>query len=272
MRWTSPGAGFAAALALALVFAFALSAAGRESPARTAARPAVQARARRPVVVELFTSQGCSSCPPADRLLARLGEAGGGGVVPLEFHVDYWNGQAWTDPFSSPEWTLRQKAYARRFGETQLYTPQAVVDGASELIGSRESELRAAVAEAASRPGASIALSLEPSETEVRVGARIELPESLRGRRWDLMLAVYETGLSTPVKKGENGGRTLANEYVVRSLRRDGPIEQSASRESRLPLESGWNRARLGVAAFLQDPETLEIRGATARSLGSVAR
>lgn len=231
--------------------------------------PDTGAPAPRPVVVELFTAQGCSSCPPADRLLARLGETGGGSVVPLEFHVDYWNREGWTDPFSSAEWTRRQEAYARRMGATQLYTPQAVVDGASELIGSREGELRAAIAAAAARPAASIAMAVVPSEKDVRVAAKVELPESLRGRKWDLMVAVYETGLVTPVKKGENGGRTLANEYVVRRLVRAARVTQSSAQEATLRLEKDWDRARLGVAAFLQDPETLDIRGASARSLGA---
>src|SRR5262245_60801676 len=95
-----------------------------------------------PVVVELFTAQGCSSCPPADRLLTELGGNGGGGIIPLAFHVDYWNHDGWTDPFSSAEWTKRQAAYARRLGLQQVYTPQAVVDGSVELIGSRAPELR----------------------------------------------------------------------------------------------------------------------------------
>jgi hypothetical protein len=255
MRWKAFGAVAAAALALGV--------------AAAAQDPDAGAPAARPVVLELFTAQGCSSCPPADRLLAQLGDTGGGSVVPLEFHVDYWNREGWTDPFSSAEWTRRQEAYARRFGATQLYTPQAVVDGASELIGSRERELRAAIASAAARPAASIALTLEPSEKDVRVAATVALPDSLRGRKWDLMLAVYETGLVTPVKKGENGGRTLANEYVVRSLRRAGSVDRSGARDATLPLEKDWNRARLGVAAFLQDPDTLEIRGASARSIAA---
>jgi hypothetical protein len=255
MRWKL----FAAVPAAAL--AFAVAASGQD--------PDAGAPAARPVVLELFTAQGCSSCPPADRLLAQLGETGGGSVVPLEFHVDYWNREGWTDPFSSAEWTRRQEAYARRFGATQLYTPQAVVDGASELVGSRERELRAAIAAAAARPAASIALTLQPSEKDVRVGAKVELPDALRGRKWDLMLAVYETGLVTPVKKGENGGRTLANEYVVRSLRRIGRVDQSGVHDAKVPLEKDWNRARLGVAAFLQDPDTLDIRGASARSIAA---
>ena len=252
MRWTLLGAASAAALAFVGV-----------APARDQ-DPASGASAPRAVVVELFTSQGCSTCPPADRLLAQLGQSSGGRVVPLAFHVGYWNSAGWTDPFSASEWTKRQEAYAHRFGSSQVYTPQAVVDGAAELIGSRETELRAAIASAAARPAATISLSLEPSEKEVRVAARVDLPDSLRGRKRDLMVAVYETGLVTPVARGENGGRTLADDYVVRRLARAGRIGESSTVAATLPLEKDWNRARLGVAAFLQDPETLEIRGAAA--------
>ena len=252
MRWTFLGAASAAALAFVGV------APGRgEDPVPSAPRA---------VVVELFTSQGCSTCPPADRLLATLGQTSGGRVVPLAFHVGYWNSAGWTDPFSASEWTKRQEAYAHRFGSSQVYTPQAVVDGTAELIGSRETELRAAIATAAARPAATISLSLQPSEKEVRVAARVDLPDSLRGRKRDLMVAVYETGLVTSVERGENGGRTLANDYVVRRLARAGRIGESSEVAATFPLEKDWNRARLGVAAFLQDPETLEIRGAAAAS------
>jgi hypothetical protein len=252
------------ALVPALALGVALAVANRvDAPAQDAEAVPVA----HPVVVELFTAQGCSSCPPADRLLAQLGETSGGRVVPLELHVDYWNREGWTDPFSSAEWTRRQEAYARRFNATQLYTPQAVVDGASQLVGSREAELRAAVAAAAARPSATVRLTLEPSAKDVRARVGVELPEPLRGRKWDLMLAVYETGLVTPVKRGENGGRTLANEYVVRSMKRAGAVEKSSELQAALPLDAGWNRARVGVAAFLQDPATLEIRGASARPL-----
>src|SRR5262245_45971684 len=223
-----------------------------------------------PVVVELFTAQGCSTCPPADRLLTELGGEGAGRVVTLAFHVDYWNHEGWTDPFSSADWTQRQAGYARKLGLQQVYTPQAVVDGTVEVIGSRSAELRAAVTAAAARPAAAIVLKLEPSESKVRVRADVELPEALRSRgSWQLMLAVYETGLVTPVSSGENGGRTLQNDYVVRTLKRGDRVRTSSTQTATLSLEKSWNRERLGVAAFLQDPSTLEIRGASARALNA---
>src|SRR6185295_6297026 len=99
-----------------------------------------------PIVVELFTSQGCSSCPPADRLLSTL--RSDPRVVPLAFHVDYWNYIGWTDPFSSARWSQRQQAYARAFASNRIYTPQLVVNGTSECVGSNEGEGRQRIAKA----------------------------------------------------------------------------------------------------------------------------
>ncbi|MGH9365082.1 MAG: DUF1223 domain-containing protein [Thermoanaerobaculia bacterium] len=225
------------------------------------------------VVVELFTSQGCSTCPPADRLLAALGAESAGRVVPLSFHVDFWNHAGWTDPFSRGDWTRRQEVYARARGLQQLYTPQAVVDGGAELLGSDGRGLRAAVAAAAARPAAAISLRLEPTASKVLVEADVDRPEALRGRKLDLILAVFETGLITPVGRGENGGRTLRNDYVVRSLRRGGRLAADGPSRTRhttaLPVAKEWSRSHLGVAAFLQDPRSLEICGAKAQALAS---
>jgi len=223
------------------------------------------------VVVELFTSQGCSSCPPADRLLQRLGERSG--VVPLAFHVDFWNSAGWKDPFSKAEWTHRQIDYERALGVNTPYTPQAVVDGGVELVGSNEDALRAAISDAARKPAAEIALQLKPSGTDVIATVNVRRPDSLRDRKMDLMLVVYEVGLVTPVSRGENGGRTLKNDYVVRLLRRADRLAAGGDADTRhvvtLSLDRGWNRAGLGVAAFLQDPKSLRIFGAAAQPLSA---
>ncbi len=225
------------------------------------------------VVVELFTSQGCMTCPPADRLLASLPEASGGKVVPLSFHVDFWNSLGWKDPFSSGAWTARQNAYARALRIAQVYTPQAVVDGRSEMVGSDANRLRSSIAVAAARPAGRIALELEPSADRVAVRARVDLPEALRGKKLDLMLALFETGLVTAVGKGENGGKTLHNDYVVRSLKKAGRVSGKDAAEASLStdfsLEKEWDRSHLGVAAFLQDPGSLEIHGASSALLGA---
>lgn len=222
----------------------------------------------RAVLVELFTSQGCSSCPPADRILTRLG-AEGPAVVPLAFHVDYWNHGGWSDPFSKHAWSARQEEYVRRFKLDAEYTPQAVVDGARQLVGSRETELRTAIADAAARPAADLSIGLEHAGDRVVASVRVDLPEALGARKLDLMVALFETGLVTDVGSGENGGHVLHDDYVVRTLVRGAKLEAGgpARTEHAVPLrvERGWDPSRLGVAAFLQDPKTLEIFGAASR-------
>src|SRR5262245_56005688 len=127
---------------------------------------------RHMVLVELFTSQGCSSCPPAGQLIAKIGEETGGGVVPLSFHVDYWNRGGWTDPFSQSDWSARQLGYAKALGlGDRIYTPQAVVDGRKELVGSDERALRAAIAQAQARPAGTISIRLEPTQSKITVTA-----------------------------------------------------------------------------------------------------
>ncbi len=223
------------------------------------------------VVVELFTAQGCSSCPPADRLLTALGQDPSITVVPLAFHVDSWNTLGWMDPFSKPEWTRRQEFYARMLRARAVYTPQAVIDGRAELLGSDEPALRAAVAQAAAEPAASVTIILAPNDREVAVEAQVEVPEALRDRKLDVMVAIYETGLVTPVKRGENGGKTLRDDYVVRILKRalrfDGRNAGPARAAITLPIAKDWKRENLGVAAFVQDSRALSIHGAAASAL-----
>jgi hypothetical protein len=223
------------------------------------------------VVVELFTSQGCQTCPPADKLLAALGEQSNGRIVPLAFHVDFWNSLGWKDPFSSHDWTTRQQEYARVFRQRDVYTPQAVIDGRSFMNGADANRIRTAIDNAAARPGATISLQTDVADPKLQVRAEVDRPEALRDRKLDVMVALFETGLVTDVSKGENGGHTLQNEYVVRSLRRAGHLTKKdparTEYATEIKLENGWNRAHLGVAAFLQDPETLEITGAGAKLL-----
>jgi len=230
--------------------------------------PAAEAR---PVVVELFTSQGCSSCPPADRLLSRLVTEMPGRVIPLAFHVDYWNRGGWTDPFSSHRWSDRQGAYARKFHLEAPYTPEAVIGGSVEMVGSREDKVRAAIASDATKPAAAVAVHLAPEGGKVRVDVDVDRPDAVRQKKLDLMIAIYETGLSTAVERGENGGRTLHDDVVVRALTRATRISAGGPAQARgtaeMTLEKGWNRGGLGVAAFLQDPWSLEIFGAAAMAL-----
>lgn len=252
---------------LALVvgtYAFARSR-GRESdnsPAPTGA----------PVVVELFTSEGCSSCPPADALLARLAAqppAANVQVIALEEHVDYWNDLGWSDPFSSSAWTERQYAYAGALGNGNPYTPQMVVDGSAEFVGNRSQQAVKSIAEAATRPKTSVTLSQGPSNKpgaenfSVQVG---KLTASAKGGAAEVWLAITETGLHSAVTAGENNGHDVHHAAIVRSLHKigeaQGGSEQAFSAEASTPLRSGWKRENLRAVAFIQEKKSKRILGA----------
>ena len=176
-----------------------------------AASSAPSVAAERPVVVELFTSQGCSSCPPADALLSTLADRPG--VLALAFHVDYWNRLGWVDPFSSAWATARQSAYAALMGSSQVYTPQAVVDGGRDVVGSDRAALDSAMAEARSDP--SVPLTLTASDAALQVAVDPAAPADAV-----LWLVGFDDRHETPVRRGENAGRTLVDRNVVRSLTR----------------------------------------------------
>jgi hypothetical protein len=229
-------------------------------------------------IVELFTSQGCSSCPPADRLLSRLAQDPRyqGKVIPLSFHVDYWNYIGWTDPYSSARWSERQKLYAARaFHSNRIYTPQVVVNGRAECVGSQEPAVLDRIATAlAAEPAGRVSLALDPvtPEGQLRVKVGAKLARAAAAGDLDLWVAVYESGLSTSVKAGENASRVLRNDRVVRRFEKAFSLPGAAGAEKSgelvLGLDKRWKTDGLGVAAFLQDPATLAIHGAAARELG----
>ncbi|HEV7516615.1 MAG TPA: DUF1223 domain-containing protein [Thermoanaerobaculia bacterium] len=250
-----------AALALALT-----AAAAPQSPAASPASP---------VVVELFTSQGCSSCPPADRLLTQLGQDRdlAGRVIPLSFHVDYWNYIGWRDPFSSADWSGRQTRYSEAFRLGRLYTPQVVINGRSECVGSEAGEVRQKIAEALKTPpDGRVALRLAPEGATVKAAVDASVSGGAGGAHaLDVWVALYETNLSTAVGRGENARRTLRNDYVVRRLVKAFtlPATPGAAQSGAvaLAIDPTWKRGDLGVAAFLQDPATLAIHGAAVQRL-----
>lgn len=167
-----------------------------------------------PVVVELFTSQGCSSCPPADAYLGELAHRPA--VLALSFHVDYWNYIGWVDPFASPEATQRQRDYARRLGRPYVYTPQMVVDGAAEGVGSEPAIIDRLIANArnAIRGRAELTLARNAGGgLAVHVGGA-----ALDAEPCTLWLVAYERSRVTRVVAGENDGRTLTEYQIVRKL------------------------------------------------------
>jgi hypothetical protein len=205
-----------------------------------------------PVLVELFTSEGCSSCPPADQLLIQLERkqpVPGADVIVLGEHVDYWDGQVWHDRFSSHQLTERQVAYAQRFHIDGPYTPQMVVNGEWEFVGNDAAKALRTIQQAArqAKPGASI--SLAPAAGKIHVSV-----SNAGKHRLDVFYAITESGLSTSVGGGENKGRQLHHTAVVRLLKRLGAT-RDGSFQADLPLTfaEGWNVANLSAVVFLQD-------------------
>lgn len=213
----------------------------------TAATLPLVARAQvRPALVELFTSQSCSSCPPADALLGELARRPS--VIPLSFHVDYWDRLGWKDPFSSPAWTARQRDYGRQFNLRAIYTPQIVVDGVLEMVGSDRRAVDRALASA--RPaGVAVAVTRDAEGLLLRIGAGEGAAR--------VMLAAYVPGATTRVLGGENSGRTLSDTNIVRRLDTVGSWTGTEA-SWRVPAEAG-----LGYALFVQ--------GADGRVLGAAA-
>lgn len=216
-------------------------------------------------VIELFTSQGCSSCPPADALLSRLDSepALRGRVFPLSFHVDYWNHIGWSDPFSAREWSERQQDYSRSL-RGDVYTPQLVVNGARGMVGSSERAVReaiaSAIAEASSARLMLSALSTPSGSIAIDVKGTQSTDATL-----EVWVALVEDGLVTKVGRGENGGLTLRNDNVVRVLERAATLGPRGDGAGHLEIrpDPAWKLDRLEVVAFARSPKTSKIHGAT---------
>jgi hypothetical protein len=231
-----------------------------------------------PVVVELFTSEGCSSCPPADALLLRLENTQpiqGANVIAIEEHVDYWNHQGWTDPYSSSDWTQRQVDYVARLKDKEPYTPQMIVDGQTQVAGT-ESHVEEVIQNAAAQPQTPLTLTGQDSlsngeqQFQVRVGKLLGNSDKDTAEVW---LAITETGLASSVNAGENAGKDLHHASVLRSLRKIGvakPATDSAFESSpRVKFKSDWKRQNLQVVVFVQEKKSMHILGATSLRLAS---
>ena len=231
------------------------------------------------VVVELFTSEGCSSCPPADDVLSQLAQrqpVAGVEVLTLSEHVDYWDRLGWRDPFSSPAFSARQSNYdARVFHTGQVYTPQLVIDGRLERVGSNARAVQRAIEQAATSPKAAVTVAALRSDRGLDAELHVTRSSSLSiGEPLDAVVAVTENNLSTEVRRGENGGRTLKHTGVVRSLTTIGtlsPQESAWSLNGSVPWDLAWKPANVRVIAFLQERESRHIVGAGSASLDSRA-
>lgn len=194
-------------------------------PASVAAQ-ATQAN-RTPVLVELFTSEGCSTCPPADTLLAKLEQVqpvNGAEVIVLGEHVDYWDGQGWHDRFSSHQYTERQNEYCGRLHVDNAYTPQMIVDGTDQFVGNDAIHAINAIQHAAQTPKIKLILS-QPVVDGQKVSASVSSPPPTITKKADLYAALVDPKDTTEVRGGENGGHQLHHVSVVRSLQRVGKLK-----------------------------------------------
>ncbi|HKW03599.1 MAG TPA: DUF1223 domain-containing protein [Vicinamibacterales bacterium] len=248
--------------------------------ARDWTQPTAPLAPRAVVLAELFTSEGCSSCPPADTLLRRLvadQPIDGVEIVALGSHVDYWDRLGWRDPFSSPVFSGRQETYsASVFRLNSTYTPQLVVDGTLESVGSDEAAVWRNIRKAAAQPKAAVQITATPAEqstielaVHVDVGDRVQ-----RTGPAEILVAVTEDGLESRVQRGENGGRTLLHSAVVRVLKSAAPLrleDQTASTTVTVPLGHDWRLPHLRFVAFVQEQISRRVLGAAATMVAHAA-
>jgi hypothetical protein len=262
-------------LALVLVLAvLPLCAAAQMSSAANSPAASPDMSKRTPVLVELFTSEGCSSCPPADALLANLArQTGTVYIIPIEEHVTYWNHEGWTDPYSADEWTQRQLAYSTHSDKSDVYTPEMVVDGGSGFNGSNTQQAQAEIAKAAQAPRTTVSITPEPGSGAQKVTVSVgKLEGASNDDSAEVWLAVAEDGLSSSVTHGENSGHTLQHIGVLRSLHKIGVAESKRgdttfSGHTEIKLKSNWNRDKLHVIAFVQEKKSHKVLGATSVTL-----
>ena len=234
-----------------------------------------------PVVVELFTSEGCSSCPPADEVLSKLDKMQpiqGVEVIALGEHVDYWNKLGWIDPYSSADFSRRQSRYSDAFNQDSVYTPQMIVDGRDEFAGGNMERSRATIAKAAQAPKANVQLassqdSNAPNSRAVRLSVHLtNLPRLTAGDTAEVLLAITENNLRSEVSRGENAGRYLRHSAVVRQLTTLGDIggsQNSFAAEPTVNLDNGWQRDNLRAVAFVQERGTRRVLGAAVLGLSA---
>jgi hypothetical protein len=229
---------------------------------------------RVPVLLELFTSEGCSDCPPADRLLGELDQnqpVPGAELIVLSEHVDYWDRLGWKDPFSSSQYTARQQEYASKLSHDGVYTPQLVVDGRFGFVGSDGREAVSAIQRAIREPKIAIAIANVTRDGN-QVSAHIEFPastQSPKGGKAVLYLAIADSKAESHVTRGENGGRNLVHVGVVRSLNQAATVDLDGAfaRDVAVSLAPGIGSNGLRLVAFIQDPRSGRVLGVAVQKL-----
>lgn len=242
--------------------------------AQAATQCAAQSGTRTVALLELYTSEGCSSCPPADKWVSRLAAAGFSRerVVPLALHVDYWDYIGWKDRYANPIYSGRQREMARVGGSGFVYTPQVMLSG-KDFRGGSNAKLGEAVNNINQKlPKASIALALNQASPQLlELAGNVVVPHAPDRAQAQVYLALYENGLYNEVKAGENRGEKLAHDYVVREL--VGPLAMEAGGRlnlmRNLNLKPEWKAKDSGIAVFVQNGKTGEVLQALALPLCS---
>ncbi|KAF5205935.1 putative membrane lipoprotein lipid attachment site-like protein [Thalictrum thalictroides] len=214
------------------------------------------------ILVELFSSQGCKTSLEAELLLSRLGRGDFELDVPvivLAFHVDYWDYMGWKDPYGSSLWTVRQKGYVEALNLDTMFTPQVVVQGRIQCVGTDEDALLSHIRSAARFPAPGLQATFQkPSEDSLQVSLTGPLRIKIDGQGVDIMVVLYENGLVNDCPKGENKGRVLTNDFVVRKYEKlctvkDISAKKTISGTITFKLWEGFNSSKCGVAVFVQN-------------------
>jgi hypothetical protein len=212
-------------------------------------------------VIELFTSEGCSSCPPADKLIARIEkESGDKPIYILAYHVDYWNRLGWVDTFSRSEYSDRQKQYSRWLKLSQYYTPQAVINGTTECVGSEEANLRNAI-KSGLDGSEKTKLTLSGIKIESNK-ATVQYHAEGTKKNCDLLIALIQKDATTKVESGENGGHTLTHVQIVSQLKAM-PLKNGMDGTQSFALPKGFDSQKWELIGFVQNTSSGEITGAS---------
>ena len=220
-----------------------------------------------PVLVELFTSEGCSSCPPADVNLASLEKeqpVAEAEIITLALHVDYWNSLGWKDEYSSPIYSRRQQIYSQALKLDSNYTPQMIVDGRTEFVGSNVAKSQKAILEAAKTPKATVGIEQTADKYKIKIS---DVPAHENAT---IFLAITEDNLASNVKSGENSGRKLEHTSVVRDLQSLGMLaaeQKNLALENTLQIQPNWKRENLKLVVFVQENASRKVLGVNRISL-----
>lgn len=225
--------------------------------------PAPVAEPASPVLVELFTSQGCSSCPPADELLAELADDDTLDIIPVAFHVDYWNHIGWRDPFSSADWSARQRGYAAARGSRRVYTPQLLFNGRDHAVGTNRSLAHAAIAEQRKQTTVAVRVEAQRLGDTIQATAAATPESDMPQEDISIWIALVRDDATTKVRSGENASKTLRNAFIVYEL------AQACSFRSGQSCEASFDAPAFEahVVAWVQTAATMRVMGS---GLGSV--